>query len=155
MVEEGNETVRESVSVYDLSGMGRARAPVPPTLRQSPRNVGDMGPVLLRYVASQKTTRKKEGQRMKEFCEHCGAGIGKFRRDGEGTCPRCDPPLYENNYYPHVTRVEVIDEKGRSYVNWGSDIVQVQTQTQDEGKTLKIFITKKKNKKEEQDGGKI
>jgi len=26
-----------------------------------------------------------------EFCLSCGAGIGKFRRDGEGTCPKCDP----------------------------------------------------------------
>ena len=28
---------------------------------------------------------------MKEFCEYCGAGIGKFRRKGEGTCEKCDP----------------------------------------------------------------
>lgn len=27
----------------------------------------------------------------KEFCLHCGAGVGKFRREGEGTCPECDP----------------------------------------------------------------
>jgi hypothetical protein len=26
-----------------------------------------------------------------EFCLYCGAGIGKFRRDGEGTCQKCDP----------------------------------------------------------------
>jgi hypothetical protein len=25
-----------------------------------------------------------------EFCIYCGAGVGKFRRDGEGTCPKCD-----------------------------------------------------------------
>lgn len=25
-----------------------------------------------------------------EFCVHCGAGIGKHRREGEGTCPECD-----------------------------------------------------------------
>ena len=24
-----------------------------------------------------------------EFCVYCGAGIGKFRREGEGTCPKC------------------------------------------------------------------
>lgn len=24
-----------------------------------------------------------------EFCLHCGAGMGFFRRDGEGTCPKC------------------------------------------------------------------
>lgn len=24
-----------------------------------------------------------------EFCVYCGAGIGKHRREGEGTCPWC------------------------------------------------------------------
>jgi hypothetical protein len=38
-----------------------------------------------------------------------------------------------------VTRVEVIDEKGRSYVNW-KDGNKVILSYQDEGKTLKIFI---------------
>jgi hypothetical protein len=28
-----------------------------------------------------------------EFCRHCGAGIGAFRRDGEGTCPKCDETI--------------------------------------------------------------
>ena len=28
-----------------------------------------------------------------EFCHQCGAGIGKFRRDGEGTCPECDETI--------------------------------------------------------------
>jgi hypothetical protein len=27
----------------------------------------------------------------KQFCPYCGAGLGKFRRDGEGTCPKCAP----------------------------------------------------------------
>ena len=31
--------------------------------------------------------RKK--QRETEFCLQCGAGIGKHRREGEGTCPAC------------------------------------------------------------------
>src|SRR5688572_29030254 len=26
-----------------------------------------------------------------QFCRYCGAGIGKHRRAGEGTCPKCDP----------------------------------------------------------------
>lgn len=43
-----------------------------------------------------------------------------------------------------VTRVEVIDEKGRSYVNWDKDNV-VWVELQDEGRTLKIFIQKKEN----------
>ena len=28
-----------------------------------------------------------------QFCPHCGAGLGQYRRFGEGTCPRCDPRL--------------------------------------------------------------
>jgi len=28
-----------------------------------------------------------------EFCHQCGAGIGKFRRNGEGTCPECDETI--------------------------------------------------------------
>lgn len=39
-----------------------------------------------------------------------------------------------------VTRVEVIDENGRSYVNWNKDN-KVRLDFQDEGKTLKIFIS--------------
>ena len=27
----------------------------------------------------------------REFCAYCGAGVGKFKREGEGTCNRCDP----------------------------------------------------------------
>ena len=26
-----------------------------------------------------------------EFCKYCGAGNVKFRREGEGTCGKCDP----------------------------------------------------------------
>jgi len=39
-----------------------------------------------------------------------------------------------------VTRVEVIDENGRSYVNW-KDNNRVLIQMQDDGRTLKIFIS--------------
>ena len=38
-----------------------------------------------------------------------------------------------------INRVEVIDEKGRSYVNWKKDN-KVHVAFQDEGRTLKIFI---------------
>lgn len=38
-----------------------------------------------------------------------------------------------------VTRVEVIDKTGRAYVNWKCNLVQLQAQ--DEGRTLKIFIS--------------
>ena len=42
-----------------------------------------------------------------------------------------------------VTRVEVIDKAGRSYVNHKVDNV-VQMTLQDDGKTLKIFIKEKR-----------
>jgi hypothetical protein len=41
---------------------------------------------------------------------------------------------------PGITRVEVIDENGRSYVNWKPDN-RVKLSIQDSGKTLKIFIS--------------
>ncbi len=40
------------------------------------------------------------------------------------------------------TRVEVIDERGRSYVNWHPDN-EVKISMQDDNRTLKIFINKK------------
>jgi len=40
---------------------------------------------------------------------------------------------------PNITRVEVIDEKGRSYVNWNSKNKVIES-IQDNGRTLKIFI---------------
>jgi hypothetical protein len=39
-----------------------------------------------------------------------------------------------------VTRVEVIDQDGRSYVSW-DDNNKVELSFQDEGKTLKVFIS--------------
>lgn len=45
-----------------------------------------------------------------------------------------------------VTRVEVIDNTGRAYVNWNPDNA-VEVQLQDNGKTLKVFIYKKNQEK--------
>jgi len=42
----------------------------------------------------------------------------------------------------NCTRVEVIDEDGRSYVNWHTDNI-VKFDMQDDGRTLKIFIKRK------------
>ena len=42
-----------------------------------------------------------------------------------------------------VTRVEVIDEKGRSYVNWNENN-KVQLDLQNDGRTLKVFIFKER-----------
>lgn len=38
-----------------------------------------------------------------------------------------------------ITRLEVIDEKGRSYVNM--DVQTIATSVQDDGRTLKLFVT--------------
>lgn len=43
-----------------------------------------------------------------------------------------------------ITRVEVIDENGRSYVNWKEEN-RIELYIQDQGRTLKIFINKKNN----------
>lgn len=40
-----------------------------------------------------------------------------------------------------VNRVEVIDQKGRSYVNW-KPTNKTELSLQDDGKTLKVFISK-------------
>ena len=39
-----------------------------------------------------------------------------------------------------LTRVEIIDKKGRSYVNWNKNN-RIELSYQDSGRTLKIFIT--------------
>lgn len=49
--------------------------------------------------------------------------------------------------YKNITRVEIIDEKGRSYLNWNKDNI-VKLELQDNDRTLKIFISKKRNETE-------
>lgn len=46
------------------------------------------------------------------------------------------PPTYA------VNRVEVIDEAGRSYVNWNKKNC-VEVQLQDESRTMKVFISRR------------
>ncbi len=41
--------------------------------------------------------------------------------------------------YPEITRVEVITYNGREYVNW--DCSDVKVTIQDEGRTLKVFLS--------------
>lgn len=43
----------------------------------------------------------------------------------------------------NVTRVEVIDHTGRSYVNWNI-LNKVTVSLQDDGRTLKVFVDRKK-----------
>ena len=64
-------------------------------------------------------------------------GTGAFRIYQEGTLP--DVLLSSD-----INRVEVIDEKGRSYVNW-KEANKVELVTQDKGKTLKIFIEQRED----------
>jgi hypothetical protein len=47
------------------------------------------------------------------------------------------PPV---TYLENVNRVEVIDQNGRSYVNW-KPTNKTEISLQDAGKTLKIFIS--------------
>lgn len=41
--------------------------------------------------------------------------------------------------YPEITRVEVITNNGREYVNW--DCSDVKVTIQDQGRTLKVFLS--------------
>ena len=47
-----------------------------------------------------------------------------------------------NNTLQNCTRVEVIDKKGRSYINWNKEN-EISISIQDDGKTFKIFIKDK------------
>ena len=47
------------------------------------------------------------------------------------------PPV---TFLEKVNRVEVIDQKGRSYVNW-KPTNKIELSFQDGGKTLKVFIS--------------
>ncbi len=51
----------------------------------------------------------------------------------------------DKNITSKVTRVEVIDENGRSYVNW-KEANKIEVLFQDNNRTMKIFITKTKPK---------
>jgi len=57
--------------------------------------------------------------------------------------------LYTRNLMTYstdkVTRVEIIDQEGRSYVNW-DDNNKVELSFQDDGRTLKVFISNREEK---------
>lgn len=52
-----------------------------------------------------------------------------------------DASLDRVEHRTHVTRVEVIDEDGRVYSRW--DLSSVELHTQDEGRTLKVFLNRR------------
>ena len=41
--------------------------------------------------------------------------------------------------YPNVNRLEIIDDNGRVYINY--DVSNVQVSLQDDGQTLKVFLS--------------
>ena len=45
-----------------------------------------------------------------------------------------------SDFSEEITRVEVIDENGRAYVNW--EVEDLQLHVQDSGRTLKLFVRK-------------
>lgn len=45
----------------------------------------------------------------------------------------------------NCNRIEVIDETGRAYVNWKPDNI-IEMSMQDDGRTMKIFVSTKKRK---------
>lgn len=49
--------------------------------------------------------------------------------------------MIENNETEKVTRVEIIDENGRAFLM--RDLASVKLSLQDDGRTLKLFVTHK------------
>jgi uncharacterized Zn finger protein (UPF0148 family) len=47
-----------------------------------------------------------------EFCLRCGAGVDKFRREGEGTCPDCDPEGCRKHAATRKKTVTIYDPPG-------------------------------------------
>lgn len=56
-----------------------------------------------------------------------------------GLAERCNILGVNLSFIPKCTRVEVIDQNGRSYVNW-KPTNKVQIQMQDGNRTLKVYI---------------
>lgn len=52
--------------------------------------------------------------------------------------------VHKDEVREKVTRVEVIDENGRSYTNWNKDN-SVELSFQDDDRTLKVFVRKLKS----------
>lgn len=50
------------------------------------------------------------------------------------------PLVTKHDVLPEVTRVEVIDDHGRAFTLYGASGIEIHTQ--DEGRTIKIFVNK-------------
>jgi hypothetical protein len=55
------------------------------------------------------------GPGVHEFCRACGAGLGPHRRDGEGTCKKCDPAIAIHAAEEEKIRQEFEDWTGKNY----------------------------------------
>ncbi len=72
--------------------------------------------------------KKARLEAIREFCKHCGAGVGEHRREGEGTCPECDPSIppsvyddkFANLRQKMADDVDVVDlhDDLRDHANW-------------------------------------
>lgn len=71
-------------------------------------------------------------EKMDEIIEY----FNQFRHDANAKVV----PTIADFPISRVTRVEVIDQNGRSYVNW-KDTNAVKLQIQDDGRTLKVFVS--------------
>ena len=68
---------------------------------------------------------------------------GRILSNTESLYDIVDIKLVDEDPEPVITRVEVITDQGRDYVNWNKD-TKIITSLQDAGKTLKIFVNKVK-----------
>ena len=73
---------------------------------------------------------------------------GRILSNTESLYDIIDIKLVDEDPEPVITRVEVITDEGREYVNWNKNNV-ITTSLQDNGKTLKIFVNTKNTEEPE------
>jgi len=78
-----------------------------------------------------------EATMLEDYVKACEAIAVKYH---ESEVKKIHIQNVNTSFLPKCTRVEVIDKSGRTYVNW-KPTNKVQTQMQDDNKTLKVFIT--------------
>ena len=77
-----------------------------------------------------------------ELCETIDTIIDIYVANGSDTSQEkaLHKHIVSGSFLPKCTRVEVIDQSGRAYVNW-KPTNKVKTMMQDDNKTLKVFIS--------------
>lgn len=79
------------------------------------------------------------GKKEREFCVHCGAGVGEHRREGEGTCPECDP---EGLGFQGGAMPSVYDDKF-AQMREQKDVADIRDDLRDEAERLwEAFMTR-------------